>query len=305
MFGLEILFLVLLPRCLHGFRVKSQNAKRQNVSRAAGQVSHLFTFGAPHPSSPMLTTKSGGCFDGYRVISWDTDLLLDDEDLVPTLLVPSNYNHPNIKALVVVDGGGLKTTWSCGSNPIRVTRPSLTLHFWWVYTASMQRLDNSYWRAKEASAVGLINSYESNLDTVRKNVAQEGWNLVGAARAGEDRSYLLQDPASLRCIVTFEGSDTPSDFVTDAAVVRVEFCGLPMMVHTGFRNELRRMVGSSQWQSEIRPKLGKCSSVDAVGHSLGGATASLFAACVDWQTGSEDYQMMSWTTEAPVRMSPA
>jgi len=251
----------------------------------------------------MLTTKNGGCFDGYRIISWDNDLGLDDEDLVPTLLVPSKYDHPNVQAMIVEDGGGLEGTWSCGKNPFRVTRPSLPLHFVWVYEASMQRVGNKYWRAKEASAVGLKNSYESNEGKVRKNVEKEGWNLVATAKVDQDLSHLMQDPVSLRCILTFEGSDTPSDFVTDAALKRVEFCGLPMSVHLGFRNELRRIVGGYQFQNRIRPKLGKCSSVDAVGHSLGGAVASLFAACVDWQNGSDDNQMMSWTTEAPAKLS--
>jgi len=252
----------------------------------------------------MLTTKSGGCFNGYRVIAWEDDLLVDDEDIVPTLLVFSSYDHPNVRTLPVVNkGNGVFTTWSCGNNPRRTTHPKVYLHKKEGYMISMARLESSYWRAKEASAVGLLNSYEGNLGTVRSNVGAEGWNLVGTSTSGEDVSHLIQDPGSLRCILTFEGSDSFGDFITDAKVFRVPFCGLPQWVHTGFKNELLRMVDSSSWQSNVRSKLGKCSSVDVVGHSLGGATATLFAACVDFQNGSDEYKKMSWSVERPRRMS--
>jgi len=277
---------------------------RHNSTRAAGRVSHMFTFGAPHPSNPMLTTQSGGCFNGYRVTAWDDDLFVDDEDIVPTLLVASSYNHPNVRTLAVVNkGNGVQSTWSCGKNPIRFTNPKVSLHDKGGYMRNMDRLESSYWRAKEASAVGLKNSYEGNLGTVRSNVAAEGWNLVGTSESGEDVSHLFQDPSSLRCILTFEGSDSFGDFVADAEIIRVPFCGLPMKAHTGFKKELLRMVGSRSWQSNVRPKLSKCSSVDVVGHSLGGATASLFAACVDFQNGSEEYNKMSWSVESPRKMS--
>jgi len=281
---------------------KAARVSRQNATKGTGSVSHLFTFGAPHPSNPKLTTRNGGCFNGYRVISWDNDFGLDDEDIVPTLLTFTSYNHPNIRAMVVEDGGGLEGTWNCGKNPPRLTRPSALLHKGSVYENSMARLSSSYWRAKEASAVGLVNSYEDNLNTVRQNVAREGWNYVDTAFAGEDIVHLHQDPSSLRCMVTFEGSDSFGDWVTDAAIRRVSFCGLPFSVHVGFRNELRRMVDSSDFQNKIRPKLGKCSSVDAVGHSLGGAVASLFTVCVEWQNGSDDYNKMSWRTSRASRL---
>jgi len=277
---------------------------RHNATRAEGRVSHMFTFGAPHPSNPMLTTKSGGCFNGYRVIAWEDDLFVDDEDIVPTLLVPSSYNHPNVRTLAVLNkGNGVQSTWSCGKNPFRFTNPSASLHDKGGYMRNMDRLESSYWRAKEASAVGLKVSYEGNLGTVRSSVGAEGWNLVATSTSGEDVSHLIQEPSSLRCILTFEGSDSFGDWVTDAEVIRTSFCGLPMSVHTGFKKELLRMVGSSSWQSNVRSKLGKCSSVDVVGHSLGGATATLFAACVDFQNGSDDYKKMSWSVESPLQMS--
>lgn len=252
-------------------------------------------------SYPAVTRKDGGCFDGYRIINWDRDLGLDDEDIVPTLLTFTRYEMPNVQALAIAHTGDpVKNEWSCGSNPGRLTRVSVILHDSARYLSNMARLGNEKSRAKEAASIGLKNSYDADLNNVKKNVQQEGWNLVGSALAGEeDISHLFQQPGSLRCMLTFEGSDSFSDWVTDAAVRRAEFCGLEMKVHVGFRNEVRRLVKSESWQREIRPKLGKCSSVDAVGHSLGGATATLFTTCVDFANGSDDYNLMGWTMGTP------
>jgi len=278
---------------------------RHNTTKAAGRVSHMFTFGAPHPSNPKITTKSGGCIKGYRVTAWRDDLFVDNEDIVPTLLVPSTYDQPNVKTLAVNGkGSGVQSTWSCGSNPIRFTNPSVSLHDKQGYMDKMDLLDSSYSRAKTASRF-LLMSYDHDKSAVRKAAAAEGWRLVGTApiNGGEDVSHLFQEPGSLRCILTFEGSDEWDDWLNNAKVKSASYCGLPMRVHTGFMDELRKMVNSDTWQNEIRPKLGKCSSVDTMGHSLGGATVTLFTACADFQNGSEDYQKISWTTERSKLMS--
>jgi len=255
------------------------------------------------PSNPMLTTKSGGCFNGYRVSAFRDDWFVNNEDIVPTLLVASKYDHPDIKTLNVQNAGnGIFSSWSCGVNKFRINTPDVGLHDLGGYMEMVARLDSSYWRLQEASTVGLANSYQSNIGAVKSSAAAQGWNLVGTSTSGEDVSHLFQDPSSLRCIVTFEGSDSFGDFVADAEIVRVKWCNLPQWVHTGFRKELMRMVEASSWQSNIRSKLGKCSSVDAVGHSLGGATAHLFAACISYQNGSDDYNKMSWTVGSAQRM---
>lgn len=277
-------------------------------------ISHTFTFGAPHVSNPMLTNRHGGCFDGFRISCFYDDdwWKVDTEDLVPLLLVLSTYNHPNIQTLGIKNqGNGYHLKFECGKNPFRPTDVfdttlSLSLHSWEKsYLPAMRRLKgSSYTRAKEASAVGLAYSYVDNLGTVKKGVNAQGWNLVGSSTIGEDITHLMQEPISKRCILTFEGSDSVDDFKADAAVKSVHFCGLPMKVHLGFRDELLRMVEGASFQTHIRSKLGKCSSVDSVGHSLGGAVAMLFTACVDWQNGSDDYKKMSWTVEKPELLSP-
>jgi len=285
---------------------KAARVARHNATRGAGSVSHIFSFGAPHPSNPMLTTKSGGCFNGYRVVAWRDDLFVDNEDIVPTLLsvALTKYDHPDLQTLnVEKEGSPVLSKWSCGANPYRFTNPDVGLHDKGGYMEMVARLDSSYWRLQEASAVGLANSYENNLNTVRSTAQAQGWNLVGTSTSGEDVSHLFQDPSSLRCIISFEGSDSFNDFVADAEILRVRFCDLPQWIHTGFRKELMRMVEASSWQNNVRSKLGSCSSVDATGHSLGGATATLFTACVSYQNGSDEYNKMSWTVGRAKRLS--
>jgi len=287
------LLLLAAPLAIGGNRIVTYES--------VGRVSHLYSFGAPHPSGPMLTRKNGGCFAGFRVIAFEHDLFVDDEDSVPTLLVPfKDYYHPNVETLVVIDGTSdpHKGTWSCGLNPRRFTNPSPSLHSASVYLKLMGKMPKEFARAKEAAAIGLAISYESASEAKRVVEAQD-WNMIGTASVGEDVSYLVQDPRTLRCLLTFEGSDSWDDFKTDAKVKRVPFCGLPQQVHLGFRDELRRIIGSGGWQNNIRPHLGRCASVDVTGHSLGGAVATLFAACVDYKNGSDDYKNMSWTKSSP------
>lgn len=277
--------------------VDSSRIKKRVTRATPGRVSHVFSFGAPHPSNPKLTKKGGGCFSGYRITAFEDDWMIENEDIVPTLLVPSSYNHPHIQTLVLMKAkkSGVKTTWKCGDNPWRFTNPHVDLHYKSTYMSLMKKVtDDKYSRAKEAAFVGLDISYE-NEDKATDMVNKQGWDMLATAKTGEDVSHLVQDPKTKRCILTFEGSDSFDDFVADAKVKRVSFCGLGQKVHLGFRDELRKVVGSSSWQSKVRSQLGKCSSVDVVGHSLGGAVATLFAACIDDQNGSDDYKNMSWT----------
>lgn len=289
----------------HAFRSIKRANEHVADQAAAGRVSHLYTFGAPHVSLPALTRRDGSCFDGYRISTFRDDWFVDYEDIVPTLLVPANFYHPNIRTLGITNtSDGFRHLWSCGQNPWRVSYPEYTLHFKSVYEQDMQQLGSQYSRAKEAASIGLANSYSMDPSTVQVSVQSMGWNLVASASIGEDVSHLLQNPNDKRCILTFEGSDSPTDFIADAKIKKVSFCGLAQQVHLGFRDEFRNVTWHSNFQTEIRPKLGQCSTVDVVGHSLGGAVASLFAACVDSQNGSDDYNKVSWSVSAPQALSP-
>jgi len=296
----KVALILLLPLCCDAVR-----HKRYNSSGSVGTVSSVYTFGAPHVSNPALKKKDGTCFKGWRFINYQTDFWMNNEDIVPTLLVTSKYDHPHQKTLRLDDSkkNGIKGYYDCGKNDFRITHPDISLHMKEVYNKRMRKLGNNEAYSKKVSRVGLMNSYEPNVNLVKKNIQPDGYRLVAQATEGKDHVNLMQDTEDLSCIITFEGSDNFDDWKSNAAILRVSFCGLPMSVHHGFRNELRRIVDTKAFQNDVRPKLGKCSRVDATGHSLGGAVAMLFTTCVDWQNGSDDYNKMSWTQEDAVSMS--
>ena len=67
--------------------------------------------------------------------------------------------------------------------------------------------------------------------------------------------------------------------------------------HWGFKYHLLRLVSSHEFQENIRPKLKQCNTIDAVGHSLGGAMATLFSMCIhnapkQGEAGFRDYAYM-------------
>eukprot|EP00947_MAST-08B_sp_MAST-8B-sp1_P005598 g5598.t1 len=92
-----------------------------------------------------------------------------------------------------------------------------------------------------------------------------------------------------KCAVVFSGSDDWEDFVITDGLKSVSgypglWCGYAR-VHSGFAGELNRLIDDPRWKEKVVPLLtsDKCKGgLVAGGHSLGGAVASLFAACANW-----------------------
>merc|ERR1712187_1037426 len=161
-----------------------------------------------------------------------------------------------------------------------------------------------------------------------------GYNVVGAAKfegswvEGVQVSYLLQDPHSLECVLTFQGTYSMEDALWDAAAFPVAFCGLTQrgenccsdspickatcqperpqdsFVHMGFRNQLRRIVGTKAFQDHIHANLPSCASVTTFGHSLGAAMAELYTACAERHLaagdfGFQDFSEIGWEKNTP------
>lgn len=292
--------------CLLSPGLDAARLSKSDRSGHAGKVTSLHTFGAPHVSTLPLFKE--GCMDGYRVITYLTRFPLAKVDLVPTLLGLMKFEHPNIRTLKITNrsivGGKIQGEWSCGRKQGLVAG-DIGMHDKGLYLKIMSRLPESHIKSKQAASVGLMNSYETDVNQVSRNLRNSGFRLVGQSTAGEDVVNLMQDEESNNCILTFEGSDSMDDWGSNLNMNKVGFCGLEARVHEGFREELMMVINSPEFQENIRPKLGKCAALDATGHSLGGAIATLFAACVNGQHGGNDseYNLMSWNMEAPVLMS--
>lgn len=299
---LLLALVLLIPHC--------GNASRRQSRGGNGRIANLISFAAPRTADPPLTGADGACLPGYRVVQYQTNRKtlfnpqgLDSEDGVPKLFSRlGKHPHVTLLALHTNTDNALKGKWDCVDGPTESTRSDLALHEWRDYVTNVERLDDSFARVKAAGKIGIFNSYDLDVVSVKSNLQGSGWNLVGRAVFREDVSHLMQEQNTKRCILTFEGSDSIEDWVKNFNVGKVTFCGIPG-VHGGFKAELMSMVNSEQYQQQIRPKLGKCKEVDVVGHSLGGAVASLFAACIEGQQiSSSHYTNMSWHVSVPELM---
>lgn len=312
----------LLLEAALSFRVKP---KKQASGGAEGTgVGSLWTFGCPHVSAPALTNpqRADGCFDGFRVVNIDYEPITNDQDLVTMLLNPTNYRHvkqATVK-LIAEDFFGLiqypPLLYECGVEPDGFYAPSLQEHFQDGYRQRASIVSNSQVpNLAKVANLSLLNSYNNNVAEVANDVRSQGWGLVDSAVIGSSNiilgrepSHLMQDPGSLRCLLTFEGSDDVVDFIDDVRVIRVPFCGLQQTVHSGFKSVVMEMVGSSEFQTKIKPQLQFCDKVDVMGHSLGGATAALFAACASnplqpGDEGYDEYQRFAWTPATPKKLN--
>lgn len=291
----KLTLLASLVTAATALRQREGSVGRAEAQKSNGQVGYLFTYGCPKTSAPAMTNpaRGDGCFPGYRNVNIKKELVTDDVDIVPSLLMATAYVHYTGAANYLDQKGGFNPL-GCGTSAgIRVQIPDASLHEGKVYIERASKSNDQ--RLVAATVVGMKTSYKSDKDYLRDTAQAAGWRLVGTSREGEDVSHLFQNPSTLECQLTFEGSDSFSDWSTDAAVIRVSYCGLSQGIHTGFRNEVRRMTGSSEWQDNIRPILPSCASVWTVGHSLGGAQATLFAACINsGNSGDNDYDKISW-----------
>lgn len=88
----------------------------------------------------------------------------------------------------------------------------------------------------------------------------------------------------LHCTMSFAGTDDSGDWLTNLRATTAEFCGF-QGVHKGFAKRMRSLWTGSR-ATELFSFLAdpeECADVTFVGHSLGGALASLAAACAACQ----------------------
>jgi len=106
------------------------------------------------------------------------------------------------------------------------------------------------------------------------------WDQQSKLFGGKDHLAIYQ--SGNQCVVAFAGTDDVSDLSDDLDVREKEACGHSF--HKGFYEEFQNFLSGEKWSSEFQPylKSDACSGgIIAVGHSLGGALASVFATCAN------------------------
>jgi hypothetical protein len=305
-----------------------------------GQVDFIFNFGAPGGGSPALQNQRGSspCFPGLRV--WQTEpgtLWGKWLDLVTRIANAASYWHAYMDAMEQDTKKNRHWNYSCSSSltrkPNDALSTSISLHDSDLYIRTLEsRLSDPFFH--NMSIFAGRKSYMRDIDTVYQQVKQYGWGLVGTSfhsggsvYGGAQVSHLIQEPSSLECSLTFQGTKSLQGWMENFNVPAKAFCGLTYedescgtmfstcttrrprgsFVHGGFKDRIMAMIKSSDFQNNIKPYLSSCSRVYAVGHSLGGVVAELFAACASrapkpGEYGYEDYRHMEWTRGSAAKL---
>lgn len=131
--------------------------------------------------------------------------------------------------------------------------------------------------------------WRNNAQTTLKEEYRMGWEqiheMVHKERAALDRLAVFRKTVSAKrvvkmCAIAFSATDDVGDAAAQfkgAVIDRKRFCGADG-VNGGYADEIRQFMRMEDWPQMIS-KLENCNSVFAVGHSMGGALASLFAFC--------------------------
>lgn len=311
------------------------NASTPSPAPIMGLVDELFAFAPPSSASPALRNplNASGCWPGIRIYNTQKEWLIGTKvDMVAFIAQAFWYYHPYMDLLTIDVKTHKVKRRPCGEATTKgpMGRPSFIIHLPYVY---------KHWsgpflpgRLAEISNVGVIASYELVTKNARDHARKYGWRLLatshdagGWADGGSQVQHLIQHPKSLECILTFKGSIGVRDWVSNVQLRAKHFCGLVdkdetcgrfgkcktrggSFVHGGFRDHMRRMTRTVNFQRDIRLKLGFCSKLNVVGHSLGAATAELFTACLahapkPGEYGfEEDYKYLSYVKQSPKLM---
>lgn len=303
------------------------------------EVDFVYSFGSPGPTSPRLQHQrnADGVIPGIR--TWQK-CCGGWEDIVPVVTGAVGLWHPLMAGEIIEDS---QTPWRFEPSNTSSGWPSTIWASPWLHLqegyqrVTAQRTDCQEWNNYQLLSTSV--SYSNDIGWAAWRSRQLGWPQVAWANydrpdggiGGTQHMFLMQNPNSLECVLTFQGTIDADDWWANFQFSADRFCGLVeedencdatfgtcsvrkprgAFAHWGFAEHLRNIVRTDQFQTNIRPKLGKCSSVYATGHSLGGSAAALFAACVSQrlQPGDfgyeQDYQHMFWTKETPALIEGA
>jgi len=273
-----------------------------------GIVDKLWTWGAPAPTDKKFLQNplsEDGCWDGLRIVNLHTETTTGvwSVDVVNGISNVVGYWHVN-QPTIKVDENGIIYDYPCGNTASNgVETPSVALHVPEEYDMRAQFLKDE---AQQMTKLAVIPSYQP-YEEAAVTLGIFGWKLVGTALWELKETHLIQSPDTLDCILTFQGttSNRMLDWYDNLRFRAGEFCGLEDRVHAGFRDQLRAVVTTEDFQQNIQTKLPKCNGLTVAGHSLGGALAALFSACVNNAPADNvDYKHIMWTRESPALLEP-
>jgi len=312
---------------------KGQSQGPQSQSRQP-PISGIFAYAAPGPAQPALRNprSSSGCFPGIRTAAVKMQWFGQEADTATTILGVLGFRHPfmDFKLLDLKDPSGKNKLYSCDEDVVDRPRGTskIALHEWQGYADATENLDLGWGSLLYSLAkIGVPAAYDYNRTSAAAVGQQYGWPLIGSAvdeggangYVGRQVSHLFQKPSSKECMLTFQGSSSMEDWKANFNLKKQPFCGYApagafiadddatsvlgngqSLVHKGFQDALMQIVRNDDWQSDVRSKLSSCSKVYVTGHSLGGAQAELFGACVNMapkqgQDGYEHYKYMSYS----------
>jgi len=313
-----------------------------------GLVLGLYTYGAPAGTIPALKNPRtmSGCFPGTRMLTSSiapVSFSINEARKYDPITFAGHmldFEHVWQDTLdVQIDQLGIQFLRKCSleevHRPAKSSDISPVLHKTSTYEVGLDQLADAL--PMERLFSHLVHM-TNNGDPAGVSVAAQslGWNTVGIAESDaqehdaaswvSDVVYLFQNPDDLTCALVFRGTDDVSDFLSDVECNRVDFCGFAdpndlnprgeyeprdghVLVHRGFRDKLLRMVKSENYTAYVYPKLSSCEGVYLVGHSLGAAEASYFAACAsrhleEGDYGYNDYKSIAWQAGTAEKLDP-
>jgi len=118
-----------------------------------------------------------------------------------------------------------------------------------------------------------------------------------------DAVMLVQDPKTMDCALAFTGTNNVKEFGTSLVTHDGNYCGYTH-VHQGYINELR-WLGKSKMYERLKTKLPKCNKLTVTGHSLGGALAEMWTACVSGRKNNgEDFEELTYVKDPSPSVLP-
>mmetsp|Transcript_81347 Transcript_81347/g.143556 ORF Transcript_81347/g.143556 Transcript_81347/m.143556 type:complete len:354 (-) Transcript_81347:25-1086(-) len=288
-----------------------------------GVVSRLYTYGAVGASKYPLPNKQSlqNCFQGLRTYTERIFGVNRESRQVDAASLFTGYPHAMVPTLALHEAEDSTYTECPGAflEPQQHEAGTAIYQDWPLHHEDHYRwLDRVRVHGKHvskdepfASAIRFralaFKAYDEiyNFKTYMRK-AMPGWSVVGHADFSQgtdhDPVWLAQHSNSLDCAVVFTGTNSAIEFSETIDRKGTLFCGFPE-VHQGYARELRSMMADHKWK-KLQAKLSKCNSLSVVGHSLGGALAELFSACVNSRNNHLDFNRIKWEVAKPEALPP-